>query len=252
MRIIFSCGVVALYFASQSVAATETKVVDSYTTTESTGETLLHRTIQLPNLDTNEPEIYMQVLRQNEDGSLSTIPTMTSEKMKKRRKKICAQLGGTDVTDEGVARITPGMIEFYQCDLPTQKDGESILKQGGDSSRPDSSNEKALAAGSAVITQIDGTGITYSYPGATILQTAAYEVSYFGGSTTVQYAIQSDACNYSGQQFYSGPSGSARRAWGGRCLILRNTPPGAIETLAQACPSNGSCDGATGAIIVEE
>lgn len=182
----------ALFIRAQSAIAgisAEAKVVDSFTTIESTGETLLHRTVQLPNLDTGAPDIYMQVLRQNEDGSLSTVPTMTSDKMKNRRAQICAELGGTDATDDGVATITPDMIEFYQCDLPVQEDREPMLKRDGPSSVPSGPNDQARAAGSAVITQINGTGITYGYPGATILQTAAYEVSNFGGSTTVRYAI---------------------------------------------------------------
>ena len=77
---------------------------------------------------------------------------------------MCDRLGGTDVTDEGVARITPGMIEFYQCDLPTKKDGGSRLNQEPDSSKNDNSNEQALTAGSAVITQIDGTGSLTATP----------------------------------------------------------------------------------------
>lgn len=97
------------------------RVIDSYTTIESTGEIRFHRTVQLPNLDTGEAETYTQVFQKTQDGSLRAIPTMTSDKLKRRRDEICAALGGVDVTDEGVVTITPGMITFHQCDLPVQE-----------------------------------------------------------------------------------------------------------------------------------
>lgn len=228
--------------------SSEAKIIDSYTTIESTGETLLHRTVQLPDPDTGEPEIYMQVFRKNKDGSLSTIPTMTSEKLRKRHETLCADAGGVDATDDAISTISGDMIDFYECDMPVKDSPESRAKPEG---TEQNDRDRAAAAGRATITDINGTGIVYSYPGATVLLTASYEVSYFGGPTTVRYSLQTSFCQKGGQYFHSGTNGRARKAWFSRCLVGRATPAGAVQTNVQACPSNGACDAATGAVIVE-
>ena len=104
--------------AESNARVRQAQVVDQYTTTESTGETLVHRTLSLENPATNQMELMTQVLRKSKDGSLTLVPSMMSANLKERHELICEEQGGTDATDRGVIGISASMIDAYACGMP--------------------------------------------------------------------------------------------------------------------------------------
>lgn len=115
---------------TQAVAAgeqVEARVLDSYTTTAETGETLVHRQVVLPNLETGEPEVFHQVLERNPDGSLTVVPELMSAELRARHEQFCGQRGGTTSIGSGVTVISPSVVDFFQCDGPVREDGPDGL-----------------------------------------------------------------------------------------------------------------------------
>ncbi len=103
------------------------QIIDQYTTIESTGETLVHRTLSLMNPATHQMELMTQVLRKSKDGTLTLVPLMMSDNLKRRHELLWEQQGGTDVTGEGVSTMSASAIDAFQCDMSP---GETATDEG--------------------------------------------------------------------------------------------------------------------------
>ena len=107
--------------AAGAAAEAEGKIVDQYATTESTGETLVHRALSLMNPATHQMELMTQVLRKSEDGSFMVVYPMMSANLKRRHELLCATRGGEDVSDQGMTFISAETIDAFSCSTPEAK-----------------------------------------------------------------------------------------------------------------------------------
>jgi hypothetical protein len=81
------------------------------------GGEIVHRTIIVQNLDGSSQQL-LQVVRRNDDGSLTIVPHAQTPEYMKYHEDLCAQLGGVDTTNEGVHIISAETIDGSSCHMP--------------------------------------------------------------------------------------------------------------------------------------